>query len=104
MSEPYTTVPVSIALILNSEGKCLWVWDEEWGCFATPMTRPKVGTSDVERPAPAALRAGAKTLGVPVRAGQHVQLEPELFVSGRALRMRRYRYDVYRVEPHPDFA
>ena len=104
MADPYATVPVSVALIRDPSDNILWVWDDEWGCFALPTTRPKVGTSDMERPADAARRAAAKALGVPVRVGQHVRLEPELHVSGRDLTMRRYRYDVFRADPHPDFA
>jgi ADP-ribose pyrophosphatase YjhB (NUDIX family) len=68
------------------------------------MSWPKVGSSDIENPHHAARRAAARVLRVPVRVGQHVQLEPELFVLGRDLTRRRYRYEVYRAEPHPDFA
>ena len=50
---------------------------------------------------PPGRREGARA---PVRVGQHVRLETELFVSGRGLTARRYEYDVYRTEAHPDFA
>lgn len=104
MTQPPTTVPISTALVLDPEGKLLWTWDDEWGCFALPMTRPKVGASDLEQPGHAARRAGAAALGVPVRVGQHARLDPELFVSRRDFTMRRYQYNVFRIEPHPDFA
>jgi len=104
MSTPNTATPVSVAFITNAQGEILWVWDDEWGCFALAMTRPRVGASAIESPEYAARRAAARALGVPVRIGHHVSLDPEVFVSGRDLTRRRYRFDVYRAEAHPDFA
>ncbi len=101
MTDP---IPVSIALVRKPTGELLWVWDGEWDCFALPMSKLKKGDHVVELPEHAALRAAGRALGVPVRIGQAVHLDPELFVSGRDLASRHYRYDVYRAEPHPDFA
>ena len=104
MTHSPVNATVSVALIRNPKDELLWTWDDEWGCFALPMSRMRAGESDVETPLQAAHRAAARTLGVPVKLGQHVALAPQAFVSGRDLTWRRYRYQVFKAEAHPDFA
>ncbi len=97
------TARVGVALIENESRELLWVWDDDWGCFALPMSRLRVGESALERPDEAAARAAARALGVPVVLGKSVALTPQHFVSGRDQAWRTYRYHVYKVSAHPDF-
>jgi hypothetical protein len=99
-----TRLDVVVALIMNAERQCLWIWNEAWGAFALPMTKRRSGTGLDELPARAAARAGAEALGVPVRVGAHWAAIPEPKVSERDLALRTYAYEVFRVDPHPKFA
>ena len=50
MTHSPVNATVSVALIRNPKDELLWVWDDEWGCFALPMSRMRAGESDVETP------------------------------------------------------
>lgn len=94
---------VSVALITNAAGELLWIWDSEEECFALPSTAVRVGAAP-EQPDRAAQRAAARALGVPVTVGHHVRLESAAFVTGRDRVSHRFRFEVFRVSAHSDFA
>src|SRR5207248_788949 len=73
--------------------------------FGPPMTKRRRGKLDNEPMLRAAIRAAVEALGVPVRLveGEHRRLSAQL-QSGRQLVIKNYVYDIYHVEPHPDFA
>ena len=99
-------VQVAVAVVPDPEQRYLWVWNEKWGAFALPMTKLRRGPDGRESPERAAMRAGAEALGVPVRVWPGTLRLPfplESF-SGRQGDVRPYAYQVYCVEPHPDFA
>jgi hypothetical protein len=99
-----TRVDMVVALVMNAERQCLWIWNEAWGAFALPMTKRRSGAGLDELPARAAARAGAEALGVPVRVGAHWAAIPAPKVSGRDLALRTYAYEVFRVASHPKYA
>jgi ADP-ribose pyrophosphatase YjhB (NUDIX family) len=99
-------VQVAVAVIADAQERHLWVWNDRWGEFALPMTKLRRGLDGREAPTAAALRAGAEALGVPVRVmpGTLCLPFPQESFSGRQRATRAYAYQVYGVEPHPDFA
>lgn len=100
----FPLVHVAVALIIKNEREMLWTVNRNWGAFTLPMTKRRVSQSGLEPAEQAAARAGAEVLGVPVRVGAHWATRPELKVSGRDGAVRRYAYEIFRVDPHPDFA
>jgi ADP-ribose pyrophosphatase YjhB (NUDIX family) len=99
-------VQVALAVISDAQERHLWVWNDKWGSFALPMSKLRRGPHGREAPERAALRAGAEALGVPVRVTPGTLRLPfakEGF-SERLRAVRPYAYQVFGVEPHPDFA
>jgi hypothetical protein len=98
-------VETAVALVTNRNKHVLLVLNELWGAFSLPMTRRRRGKLENEPMPRAAVRAAAEALGVPVRPveGQRHRLAAQL-QSGRQLMVKNYSYDIYHVEPHPDFA
>jgi hypothetical protein len=98
-------VEAAVALITNQNNQVLLVLNDQWGAFAPPMTKRRRGKLENEPMARAVLRAGVEALGVPVRLveGAHRRLSAQL-QSGRQLVTKNYVYDIYHVEPHPDFS
>ena len=98
-------VEVAAALVTDQNQHVLLTLSENWGAFTLPMTRRHRSVQRNEQPARAALRAAVEALGVPVRLvdeGPRRLLGPLL--SERQLVDKIYTYNVYHVEPHPDFA
>ncbi len=98
-------VPVAVALVTNENQEILWVFNDKWGEFALPMKRFFPGQDGIDESPAAALRAAAEALGVPVRLVENrsTQHAFEAF-SQRQLTTKYYAYNLFRVEPHPDFA
>jgi hypothetical protein len=100
-----THVEVVAILVVDRDGRVFLVFDDDWGTFGLPTTRRRQGRQGKERAPRAALRAAAAALGVPVRLveegpSQHT----DRIESARQLVDKMYHYDLFRVEPHPDFA
>jgi len=98
-------VEVAVALVTDQNQHVLLTLSENWGAFTLPMTRRHRSAQGNEQPSRAALRAAVEVLGVPVRL---VEEGPKRLL-GRILSERQrvdkiYTYNVYHVEPHPDFA
>jgi 8-oxo-dGTP pyrophosphatase MutT (NUDIX family) len=98
-------VQVAVALVTNRNDHVLLIFNDRWGTFNLPMTKRRRGRLANEPMSRAAVRAAAEALGVPVRRveEEHSQLAARL-QSGRQLSVKSYAYDVYHLEPHPDFA
>ena len=81
----------------------LLTFNDRWGTFTLPMTRRRRGREGNEPLTRAAFAAG-EALGVPVRLvqGDSRRLASRL-QSGRQVMDKHYRYDIFHVEPHPDF-
>jgi hypothetical protein len=97
-------VDVAVALVTDENQRVLLTLNENWGMFTLPMTGRRRGSQGPEPRTRAALRAGVEALGVPV---QLVEDGPRRVLgrleSGRQLVDKIYNYNVYHVEPHPDF-
>lgn len=102
--QDFPLVHVAVALVMKKEREILWTINKNWGAFALPMTKRRLAAGQLEPADQAAARAGAEVLGVPVIVGARWAALPELKLSGRDGAVRRYAYEVFRVEPHPDFA
>src|SRR5947209_19893742 len=100
----HISVEVAVAAVTNPEGQLLWVSNDRWGSFTLPMSKRRRGPKLLEPPQRAAMRAAAEALGVPVRVGPRWAVLPELHLSERSYAVRRYSYEVFPAEPHPDFA
>jgi hypothetical protein len=100
-----TRVEAAVALVMNRNNEVLLVWNDLWGMFGPPMTKRRRGKLENEPMPRAAVRAAVEALGVPVRSVNEGQrrLAAEL-QSGRQLVVKNYNYDIYHIEPHPDFA
>jgi hypothetical protein len=98
-------VEVAVALVTDQNHHVLLLFNDHWGTFALPMTKRRRGRLDNEAMARAAIRAGTEALGVPVRRveGDHKRLST-LVQSGRQLVDKQYLYEIFHIEPHPDFA
>jgi hypothetical protein len=97
-------VEVVVGLVTNPGRRVLLTFNERWGAFTLPMTRRRRGREGNEPLTRAAYRAAGEALGVPVRL---VQDDPKRLAgrlqSARQMVDKQYRYDVFHVEPHPDF-
>ena len=85
-------VQAAVAVVVDADQRHLWVWNEKWGAFALPMTKPRRGRGGREAPERAALHAGAAAPGVPVRVlpgTLRLPLALESF-SGRQQAFRAY--------------
>ncbi len=100
-----TQVEAAAALVTNRNNQVLLVLNDRWGAFVCPMTKRRRGKLENEPMPRAAIRAAVEALGVPVRLvkGEHRRLSAQL-QSGRQVLTKNYLYDIYHVEPHPDFA
>jgi hypothetical protein len=98
-------VEAAVALVTNRSKEVLLVLNDPWGAFSPPITKRRRGKLENEPMPRAALRAAVEALGVPVRLveGEHRRLAAQL-QSGRQLAIKNYVYEIYHVEPHPDFA
>ncbi|MFI5459732.1 MAG: hypothetical protein ACHRXM_30270 [Isosphaerales bacterium] len=98
-------VDVAVALVTDDNQRVLVTFHESWGMFTLPMTRRRRGSQSPEPRKRAVLRAAVHALGVPVRL---VEEGPRRVLgrlqSGRQLVDKIYTYNVFHVEPHPDFA
>jgi hypothetical protein len=98
-------VDVVVALVTDENQRVLLTLNENWGMFTLPMTGRRRGSQGPEPRTRAVLRAAVEALGVPVRL---VEDGPRRVLgrleSGRQLVDKIYTYNVYHVEPHPDFA
>jgi len=98
-------VDVAVALVTDENQRVLVTLNENWGMFTLPMTRRRRGSQSPEPRTRAVLRAAVEALGVPVRL---VEEGPQRVLgrlqSGRQLVDKIYTYNVFHVEPHPDFA
>ena len=98
-------VDVSVALVTDEHQRVLVTFNDNWGTFTLPMTRRRRGRHQNEPSTRAAIRAAAEALGVPVQlANQNSQRRAAFLQSGRQLVDKVYNYQVFHVEPHPDFA
>jgi len=88
---------------LRADQRLLWIWNENWGCFALPMTKVRKGQGNVEPPRHAAVRAAAEVLGVPVEVAAPLAVVPEIEVSDREYVVKRYTYHVFRARAHADY-
>jgi len=97
-------VETAVALVTNRNNQVLLVLNDAWAAFITPMTKRRRGKLENEPMPRAAIRAAVEALGVPVRLveGEHRRLSAQL-QSGRQVVTKNYLYDIYHVEPHPDF-
>ena len=104
VSDDPMNVEVVVSLVTNPSRRILLTFNERWGAFTLPMTRRRRGRQGNEPLTRAAFRAAGEALGVPVRLVQEDsrRLAGRL-QSGRQLVDKQYRYDVFHVEPHPDF-
>ena len=104
MAEP-KTISVVVAFVADAAKRVLLAWNDKWGGFTLPMTKPDAGPP-VETDDAAALRVAAETLRVPVRlvAGRTARKTRELLLGGRDSIIKNYVYTVVPVEIHPDFA
>ena len=104
VSDDPMNVEVVVSLVTNPSRRILLTFNERWGAFTLPMTRRRRGREGNEPLTRAAFRAAGEALGVPVRLVQEDsrRLAGRL-QSGRQLVDKQYRYDVFHVEPHPDF-
>ena len=126
----YPDIDVAVTIIQDEEGQILWIWNEEWGCFALPMSQVRGGPDIDESPHHAAARAAARALGVPVQVeplwdvpstGHAPPNEPApieaqarpvwgkvklsaMWVSGRDYKVKHYNYCLFQAKPHPHFA
>jgi len=99
-------VQVAVAVVTDPEQRHVWVWNEKWGVFGLPMSKVRPRANSREPAERAAFHAGAEALGVPVRVlpgTLRLPLRRKGF-SERQGMVRRYAYQIYGVEPHPDFA
>jgi hypothetical protein len=98
-------VDVAVALVTDDNQRVLSTFNDNWGMFTLPMTRRRRGSQGPEPRTRAAFRAAAEVLGTPVRL---VEKGPQRVLgrlqSGRQLVDKIYTYNVFHVEPHPDFA
>jgi hypothetical protein len=98
-------VDVAVALVTDENQRVLLTLNENWGMFTLPMTGRRRGSQGPEPRTRSVLRAAVEALGVPVRL---VEDGPRRVLgrlqSGRQLVDKIYTYNVYHVEPHPDFA
>ena len=100
-------VNVSVAIVTDQNMRVLLTFNDNWGMFTLPMSRRRQGTKGKEPATRAAIRAAALVLGVPVRlvdAAHGPRRVLGRLESSRQLKDKFYTYDVYHVEPHPDFA
>jgi hypothetical protein len=100
-------VNVSVAIVTDQHKQVLLTFNDNWGMFTLPMSRLRQGQKGKEPPTRAAIRAAAEALAVPVRLvdeGRGPKRVLGRLESGRQLKDKFYTYDVYHVEPHPDFA
>ena len=104
VSDDPMNVEVVVSLVTNPSRRILLTLNERWGAFTLPMTRRRRGRLGNEPLTRAAFRAAGEALGVPVRLVQEDsrRLAGRL-QSGRQMVEKHYRYDVFHVEPHPDF-
>jgi hypothetical protein len=97
-------VDVAVALVSDDNHRVLVTFNDNWGMFTLPMTGRRRGAEGLEPRTRAAFRAAAEALGVPVRL---VDEGPRRVLgrlqSGRQLVDKIYTYNVFHVEPHPDF-
>lgn len=100
-------VKVSVAIVTDQTRQVLLPFNDNWGMFTLPMARRRQWLKRTEPATRAAIRAAAKVLAVPVRLVDKDKGPKRLLArleSGRQLQEKIYTYDVYHVEPHPDFA
>ena len=95
---------VAVALIVKNDREILWTMNENWGAFALPMTKRRPSPAGLEPAQRAAARAAAGVLCVPVCVDDRESTFAELKLSGRDGVVRHYVYEIFRVQPHPDFA
>lgn len=98
-------VEVAVALVTDPKQRVFLTLSESWSAFTPPMDERRRTDQGAEPWSRAALRAAVEALGVPVRLveGGPLQLKVPLH-SGRELVDKLYTYNVFHVEPHPDFA
>jgi len=100
-------VNVSVAIVTDQNKQVLLTFDDNWGMFTLPMSRRRQGLQVKEPATRSVIRAAAEVLGVPVRLVDKDRGPKRVLArleSGRQLKDKVYTYDVYHVEPHPDFA
>jgi hypothetical protein len=100
-------VNVSVAIVTDPNKQVLLPFNDNWGMFTLPMARRRQGHQVKEPATRAAIRAAAEVLAVPVRIVERDQGPKRVLArleSGRELKDKVYTYEVYHVEPHPDFA
>ncbi len=98
-------VEVAVALVTDTNKRVLLTFNDRWGSFTLPMTRRRRGPQANETTIRAAPRAAAEALGVPVRLAEPAQKRlPGRLESERQLVNKIYTYQVFHIEPHPDFA
>jgi hypothetical protein len=103
-SEPIHVEVVAV-LVTDRDRRVFLEFDDAWGMFTLPVSRQRQGRRGKEPAARAALRAAAQALGVPVRLVEEgPKRHATRIESARQLVDKTYRYNVFRVEPHPDFA
>jgi hypothetical protein len=99
-------VNVSVAIVTDHNKQVLLTLNDNWGMFTLPMARRRQGHHSREPATRAAVRAAAEAVGVPVRLVDEDQRASRVLArieSGRQLKDKFYTYDVYHLEPHPDF-
>ncbi len=100
-------VSVSVAIVTDQKKQVLLIFSDNWGMFSLPMSRRRLGAKGKEPATRAAIRAAARALGVPVRLVDGIEGPKRVLArleSGRQLKDKLYTYDVFHLEPHPDFA
>lgn len=95
---------IAVAYVVDSQGRLLLTWNEKWGAFTLPMTKPHAD-QPAETPEQAGVRAAAEVLGVPTRVvpGKAAKFARGLQKSPRDGEIKDYQYNVVPVEAHPDF-
>jgi hypothetical protein len=98
-------VDVAAAVLTDEHKQVLLTLNDNWGAFTLPMTRRRRSARTSEPPARAAIRAAVGAIGVPVRLKPGgPKRRPGRLPSDRELAEKVYNYDIFPVEPHPDFA
>jgi hypothetical protein len=96
---------IAVAYVVDSQGRLLLTWNDNWGAFTLPMTKLQ-SDQPAETPEQAGVRAAAEVLGVPTRVvpGKASKFARGLQKSPRDGDIKDYQYNVVPVEAHPDFA
>jgi hypothetical protein len=104
MCDPAQT-PLAAAVIFDSRGRLLLVWNDNWGAFALSMTKLHCEQPE-ETHEQSGVRTVAEVLGLPTRVvpDKAAKFARGLQESPRDGDIKDYQYKLVPIEVHPDFA